>query len=653
VVTVSAPGKILLAGGYLVLEEANAGLVVGVDRRFYAECSLATTTTIIRSTAQSQIQQEDEGSPLLDLLPVTVISPQFDKVWRYVWNGWQLKAVSSAQDITTAAASSSSLPSNNPFVEKALWVALLYLEPFIQQRRMAAAAAATAPSTAPNNNEEEGGGGGAGSENTCHRCSITLRIAADNDFYSLMPHLRQRGQALTLRNALALPPFLRATARTSEEEDTSTSGQVCYCKTGLGSSACLVSAITGALVHTFLAASPSEGNDDRSDNSGASDRDANAAAATKVHSSDSRRATMIASKIAALSQIGHCHAQGKVGSGFDVSAACHGSHVYRRFPMTPELSDLLAALEALTATSAQSSPSSTASPSPCAEEADLEKGAAAAAATAQRLLCTIVDDAALWSGGVVQEVHAFSSPMPPAADPLAASASFLQIMMADVSGGSESPSMARQVLAWKQQYMSSSSDSVRVPHWDDLAELNATAVQLVHEISTVTTLSTDDGDSDRTHGQQQLKQQLVDTDSSLWNERSELHPVGSVLHELRGTFQQIRFHLRSMGEAAGVPIEPAPQTALCDACMGVPGVVAALVPGAGGYDAVACLYVNLPSVRADVANLWANWQPPRPSSDDAPASQLPTVCALTVQGVDFGDGVRVEKELPTMHCDDA
>ena len=32
-----------------------------------------------------------------------------------------------------------------------------------------------------------------------------------------------------------------------------------------------------------------------------------------------------------LSQISHSFAQGKIGSGFDVSAAIHGSHMYQRF----------------------------------------------------------------------------------------------------------------------------------------------------------------------------------------------------------------------------------------------------------------------------------------------------------------------------------
>lgn len=32
-----------------------------------------------------------------------------------------------------------------------------------------------------------------------------------------------------------------------------------------------------------------------------------------------------------LAQICHCYAQGKIGSGFDVSSAVHAGHAYRRF----------------------------------------------------------------------------------------------------------------------------------------------------------------------------------------------------------------------------------------------------------------------------------------------------------------------------------
>lgn len=59
----SAPGKVLLAGGYLVLEQKFTGLVVGTSARFY---------TVIRPQNHA-----NSGT-------ITVHSPQFEQAtWKY------------------------------------------------------------------------------------------------------------------------------------------------------------------------------------------------------------------------------------------------------------------------------------------------------------------------------------------------------------------------------------------------------------------------------------------------------------------------------------------------------------------------------------------------------------------------------------------
>lgn len=47
-----------------------------------------------------------------------------------------------------------------------------------------------------------------------------------------------------------------------------------------------------------------------------------------------------------------------------------------------------------------------------------------------------------------------------------------------------------------------------------------------------------------------------------------------------------------MSSEAKVPIEPEEQTALLDECSAIPGVIGGVVPGAGGYDAIALLIVD-------------------------------------------------------------
>lgn len=75
-------------------------------------------------------------------------------------------------------------------------------------------------------------------------------------------------------------------------------------KTGLGSSAALITSLVSALLLHFSAIPASSFSDDKS---------------------DGRRLAHN------LAQYVHCLAQGKVGSGFDVSAAVFGSHLYTRF----------------------------------------------------------------------------------------------------------------------------------------------------------------------------------------------------------------------------------------------------------------------------------------------------------------------------------
>ena len=65
-VAFSAPGKVLLAGGYLVLDRNFTGLVCGLDARIHVHI------------------QSLQTSPGLTLSEIIVRSPQFrDAEWRY------------------------------------------------------------------------------------------------------------------------------------------------------------------------------------------------------------------------------------------------------------------------------------------------------------------------------------------------------------------------------------------------------------------------------------------------------------------------------------------------------------------------------------------------------------------------------------------
>jgi len=487
-VTVSAPGKVLLAGGYLVLEAPNAGFVIAADKRFYTSVDGITATN---DGTKKNVNDNEEP------IYIRVVSPQFHSKWNYTFSKSNCRLVPSPDN-----------KSVNPFVEKTLRVCLIYL-----LQSSPSATNYTTPS------------------------SLNILIRADNDFYSVLPHLPPDSNK-TPADVAALPKFLPCPV----DPDT---GKVVVHKTGLGSSAALTTSLVGALVYYFRR-SPQE-----------------VQQSAIIHN---------------LAQICHCHAQGKVGSGFDVSAACHGTHVYRRFPKCL-LPDLLQQLD------------------------EFEKQLDANNSNTQHVnLCeTLKGSVELvpWKEDMVASINLPDD---------------LQLLLADVRGGSESPSMARTVLKWKAVECTKDEyggDSNEVPHWSTLSKLNPKIVESIQLLSK--------------EGQNSVDyESLSKLPASEWPSNND-----SPLISLRDTFSQIRDELRSMGEAADVPIEPLPQQQLCDATSKLPGVVATLVPGAGGYDAVACLYINRPDVVKSIGELWSSWT-------------SPIVCPLAVRAGD--EGLRLENE---------
>ncbi|KAI9800308.1 MAG: phosphomevalonate kinase [Piccolia ochrophora] len=227
-VALSAPGKVLLAGGYLVLDRNYTGLVFGLDARIHACVQDLPTRTGV------------------SLSEIIVRSPQFDEAeWRY---GYRLADNGGGIEVTQLTDSSVSSV-RNPFVETALAYALSY----VKSREV--------PEIGPS----------------------VVTILADNDYYSPTgadtsdPRLESRFRSFGV-------PIHRAH------------------KTGLGSSAAVVTALVAAILSYYLSTN---------------DLDlANVTGRIKLHN---------------LAQTAHCAAQGKVGSGFDIAAAVFGSCVYRRF----------------------------------------------------------------------------------------------------------------------------------------------------------------------------------------------------------------------------------------------------------------------------------------------------------------------------------
>ncbi|KAH8735939.1 ribosomal protein S5 domain 2-type protein [Ilyonectria robusta] len=404
-IAVSAPGKVLLAGGYLVLDRQHTGFVFGLDARI------------------NVIAGEIHTTPGVQLTEIVVDSPQFlDAQWRY---GYRLTEAGGGIKVTQLQVGSKINP--NPFVETTLSYALTYIDRIAGQR----------PSHS--------------------MTSARLIILADNDYYS------HSGSADTQRGRFARFPVTLGDAN----------------KTGLGSSAALVTSLTAALLIHYL---PRDLFD--------------------IESDKGKRA------LHNLAQAAHCAAQGKVGSGFDVAAAVFGSCRYKRF-------------------------------SPATLSKIPEPGAAGFSDS----LVQLIDEESAWDVEVAKD----EVKMPKG----------VVLRMCDVDCGSKTVSMVKKVLAWRAQDPEGSKQL-----WDELQRRNEDLISTLKQ-----------GD----------------------------------IEQLPTKLAAVRELVKKMGTSSDVPIEPDSQTELLDAISGVDGVFGGVVPGAGGFDALAILMKDDAETKQRVKKFLAEW----------------------------------------------
>lgn len=104
-------------------------------------------------------------------------------------------------------------------------------------------------------------------------------------------------------------------------------------KTGLGSSAALVTSLTAGLLQHLGVVRLGATSAATTATAAASESPAGVKGETahNVNGTYEADTNTDTDTIHALAQLAHCTAQGKVGSGFDVSSAVYGSHVYKRF----------------------------------------------------------------------------------------------------------------------------------------------------------------------------------------------------------------------------------------------------------------------------------------------------------------------------------
>ena len=422
----SAPGKVLLTGGYLVLQQPFSGLVLSLSSRF-----------------QTSIESGSTAADSLSNVLLVVRSPQFDTVVTYC--------------IDLASGTIASDGDYNPYVANALLWSVLFAAQSVSVQGL----------------------------------SLDITVQGGNDFYSQLDALKERNLPLTSASLASLPPFMRVGSDMSAMR-----------KTGLGSSAALVTSLVAGLCSHL-----------------------------KIAECDKLEI------IHKLAQFVHCLAQGKIGSGFDVSSAVFGSQLYSRF--SPSLLDSLLR---------------------DAEEKSL---------TGQILYKSLCEEK--WDGEHI---------------PLALPKG-MRLILGDVSQGSNTPQMVGKVLSWKKENLIDSENL-----WNRINVQNGIVKS---SLAALNFISRDEMEN------------CAQVPSEEWSRLPNHEKSGELLSKCRNAFLEARKGLAEMGKLANVSIEPSEQTELCDCTMQELGVLAAGVPGAGGFDAIFALVLTDEAAQR-VETLWGTWK---------------------------------------------
>lgn len=468
-VVVSAPGKVLITGAYLILEQPNAGLVLSTSARFYA----------VVKPIHVDLAPDSWSWAWTD---VKVISPQLGKETEYKL---------SHRDLSLRRVSSDG---GSAFVEQAVQLAVAAVK----------AGLVDASSDARDLYQQQLIRG------------LEITILGSNDFYSFRKQLEARGMTVTPSSLASLPSFSPISSNIQPGEHEIALPEVA--KTGLGSSAAMTTAVVAGLLQYL----------------GSVD--------LPLHGAEKEDVDSDMELIHCVAQAAHCAAQGKIGSGFDVSCAVFGSQRYVRF--SPSV-----------LSSAQAS-GKLVSPLEVMKQVVAES----------------------WDG----ERLAYA--LPPGLVLVVGEPGF---------GGSHTPSMVGAVQAWRKQ-----DPEKAKPVWDALAEANYGVEKGLLHLKEAA-LARDAYDSVL----QACSTCSFDKWKGLSHDNAEKLEVVKALLETREAFVQVRSLLRHVGEAARVPIEPPTQTALLDATMNMDGVLLAGVPGAGGFDAVFAIVMGA-TVREIVELEW-------------------------------------------------
>eukprot|EP00943_MAST-04B_sp_MAST-4B-sp1_P004194 g4194.t1 len=566
-VTCSAPGKVLIAGGYLVLSRPNIGLTIATSSKFHTTTAWKTYNNSDGQSKFYSIKKPLDEEKLL--LSIVVYSPQFNTTYKYKIKYIQDKVVlfdvsrelheevsESLEDKNNI--SGIKIPSRNPYIETCITysITLIIISQKINNKDWT-----LSPKNISNIFPDP------------LKKYLHVKLEADNSFYSQRSELQRLGWPETVASLRRLPP-----CRPLQKVN----------KTGLGSSAALVTSFVASMLSIFNIVN----------------------LPTKATLEERTRGSFGLEFVHRVAQVVHIVAQGKVGSGFDVCAACFGSNRYVR--CNPEI--LWPVLNQ------EENEEKEKNHHIRLEDASLESNENnMLIGPNQNILNDIIynDVDTKWN---------FES------KPFGLPESFC-MGLGDISAGSSTPSMVRKVKAWrklsKEEFdRKESLEDVGLLLWEQLAKwnlqiesdfLNLIELSKRHNYIYRQTLHLCENIKSSEWGKKNENQES-DRDKYLVNENlyGYLNDVFKVvplkqqeaeemalsaklavskeivtkLLSLKALFLSTRNALKKMGEYAGVPIEPREQTLLCNSTMELPGVLSCSVPGAGGHDAIVAIVLG-------------------------------------------------------------
>ncbi|QLL32649.1 hypothetical protein HG536_0D01710 [Torulaspora globosa] len=154
----------------------------------------------------------------------------------------------------------------------------------------------------------------------------------------------------------------------------------------------------------------------------------------------------------------------------------------------------------------------------------------------------------------------------------------LRLVMGDVNSGSETTKLVAKVISWYNANLPRSLDVYE--------ELNCLNEEFIKTLGVLNSLAAKDPNR---------YAQMMEALNGGGYKRIMAF---SELAKLRNCINCIRENFRLITKESGADIEPSVQTELLDACMWLDGVLTAVLPGAGGYDAISLITTKDADIRS-------------------------------------------------------